>query len=188
MLHTILTVFIAVGIGLMLDKLFVAVHFQLPEFAACMIAGVLIINLGPKLLPMFDWPKPNQSKSLSLMSELSVGLVLVMSLMPMKWSILLDTGPAILVLLVVQSVLAVVVAGLVVFRAMGANYDGAVIASGYVGVFLGVTSTGMANVSAVTQSHGASPKAILMIPLLGAFLVEMFNPIVVQMFLGWFGQ
>ena len=76
---------------------------------------------------------------------------------------------------------------LIVFRAMGSNYDGAVIASGYVGVFLGVTSTGMANVSAVTQGHGASPKAILMIPLLGAFLVEILNPFVVQLFLGWFG-
>jgi ESS family glutamate:Na+ symporter len=45
----------------------------------------------------------------------------------------------------------------------------------------------MANVSAVTQSHGASPKAILIIPLLGAFLVELLNPVVVQLFLGWFG-
>jgi ESS family glutamate:Na+ symporter len=110
-----------------------------------------------------------------------------MSLMPMKWSALLGVGPAILLILIVQSVLVVIVAALVVYRAMGANYDGAVIASGYVGVFLGVTSTGMANVSAVTQTHGASPKAILIIPLLGAFFVDMFNPFVVQLFLGWFG-
>ena len=121
------------------------------------------------------------------MSELSVSLVLVMSLMPMKWSVLMGAGPVMLLMLVAQSVLVVLFAMWVVFRAMGANYDGAVIASGYVGVFLGVTSTGMANVSAVTQSHGASPKAILMIPLLGAFLVELLNPVVVQLFLGWFG-
>jgi ESS family glutamate:Na+ symporter len=187
MLRTILTTFIAVGIGLTLDQLFKSINFQLPDFAACMIAGMLVINLGPKLLPTLNWPRPNQSKSLSLMSELSVGLVLVMSLMPMKWSILLDAGPTILLMLVVQSVLVVMIAALIVFRAMGANYDGAVIASGYVGVFLGVSSTGMANVSAVTQAHGASPKAILMIPLLGAFLVEMLNPLVVQLFLSWFG-
>ena len=110
-----------------------------------------------------------------------------MSLMPMKWSILMAAGPSILLMLVAQSVLVVLIAMMVVFRAMGSNYDGAVIVSGYVGVFLGVTSTGMANVSAVTQSHGASPKAILMIPLLGAFLVEILNPFVVQLFLGWFG-
>jgi ESS family glutamate:Na+ symporter len=187
MLRTILTIFIAVGMGLVLDKLLKAINFQLPEFAACMITGMILINLGPKLLPMLNWPLPNRSKSLSLMSELSVSLVLVMALMPMKWSILLDTGPAILLILVAQSALVVLIAALVVFRAMGANYDGAVIASGYVGVFLGVTSTGMANVSAVTQNYGASPKAILMIPLLGAFLVELLNPFVVQLFLGWFG-
>ena len=187
MLRTILTVFIAVGMGLALDKLLKAIDFQLPEFAACMITGMILINLGPKLLPMLNWPRPNKSKSLSLMSELSVSLVLVMSLMPMKWSVLLDTGPAILLMTVAQSALVVLFAALVVFRAMGANYDGAVIASGYVGVFLGVTSTGMANVSAVNQSYGASPKAILMIPLLGAFLVDLINPFVVQLFLGWFG-
>jgi ESS family glutamate:Na+ symporter len=152
-----------------------------------MITGMFLINVGPKLLPMVNWPLPNKSKSLSLMSELSVSLVLVMSLMPMKWSILMAAGPSILLMLVAQSVLVVLIAMMVVFRAMGSNYDGAVIVSGYVGVFLGVTSTGMANVSAVTQSHGASPKAILMIPLLGAFLVEILNPFVVQLFLGWFG-
>jgi ESS family glutamate:Na+ symporter len=187
MLRTILTVFIAVGMGLVLDKLFKSINFQLPEFAACMITGMLVINIGPKLLPMLDWPRPNKSKSLSLLTELSVSLVLVMALMPMKWSLLLGAGPMILLMLVVQSVLVVLFAAVVVFRAMGGNYDGAVIASGYVGVFLGVTSTGMANVSAVTQKNGASPKAILMIPLLGAFLVEMLNPLVVQLFLGWFG-
>jgi ESS family glutamate:Na+ symporter len=187
MLRTILVIFIAIGMGLVFDKLLKSINFQLPEFAACMITGMLLINVGPKLLPMVNWPVPNKSKSLSLMSELSVSLVLVMSLMPMKWSVLIDAGPVILLILFAQSVLVVLIAMFVVFRAMGANYDGAVIASGYVGVFLGVTSNGMANVSAVTQSHGASPKAILIIPLLGAFLVELLNPVVVQLFLGWFG-
>jgi glutamate:Na+ symporter, ESS family len=99
----------------------------------------------------------------------------------------MSAGTVILFMLVAQSVLVVLFAMFIVFRAMGANYDAAVISSGYVGVFLGVTSTGMANVSAVTQSHGASPKAILIISLLGAFLVDLLNPIVVQLFLGWFG-
>ena len=136
MLRTILIVFIAVGMGLVLDKLLVSINFQLPEFAACMITGMLLINLGPKVLPMVDWPLPNTSKSLSLMSELSVSLVLVMSLMPMKWSVLMGAGPAILLILVARSVLVVLIAMVVVFRAMGSNYDGAVIATGYVGVFL----------------------------------------------------
>jgi ESS family glutamate:Na+ symporter len=188
MLRTILVIFIAVGMGLVFDKLLKSINFQLPEFAACMITGMFLINVGPKILPMVDWPLPNRSKSLSLMSELSVSLVLVMSLMPMKWSMLIAAGPSILLIVVAQSALVVLFAMLIVFRAMGSNYDGAVIASGYVGVFLGVTSTGMANVSAVTQRHGASPKAILMIPLLGVFLVDLLNPFVVQMFLGWFGS
>jgi glutamate:Na+ symporter, ESS family len=89
MLRTILVVFIAIGMGLALDKLLKSIHFELPEFAACMIAGMFLINVGPKILPKVAWPLPNKSKSLSLLSELSVSLVLVLSLMPMKWSVLM---------------------------------------------------------------------------------------------------
>jgi len=110
MLRTILVIFIAVGMGIAFDKLLTSINFLLPEFAACMITGMFLINVGPKLLPMVNWPLPNKSKSLSLMSELSVSLVLVMSLMPMKWSILLDVGPTILLILIAQSVLVVTVA------------------------------------------------------------------------------
>lgn len=101
----------------------------------------------------------------------------------MQLWVLAEVGPGILVILVVQTLLVVIFAALVVFRVMGSNYVGAVMASGYVGVFLGVTSTGLANVSAVTKMYGASPQALLIIPLIGAFVVELSNPFVVELFL-----
>ena len=51
MLRTILVIFIAVGMGIAFDKLLTSINFLLPEFAACMITGMLLINVGPKLLP-----------------------------------------------------------------------------------------------------------------------------------------
>jgi ESS family glutamate:Na+ symporter len=141
MLRTILTIGITVGIGLGIDQLFQMINFKLPTFAACMVAGILVINIGPLLFRSLNFPKPNQSRSLALVSELSVGLVLVMSLMTMQLWTLAKVGPVIIVILVIQTVLVMVFAAVVVFRAMGSNYDAAVMASGYVGIFLGGFST-----------------------------------------------
>ena len=187
MLRTILTICITVGIGLGMDQLFQLIHFKIPAFAACLIAGILVINFGPMLFRTLEFPKPNQSRSLALVSELSVGLVLVMSLMSMQLWTLAEVGPAIFVILAVQTVLAIICAGVVIFRALGSDYESAVMASGFVGVFLGVTSTGLANVSAVNKMYGASPRALLIIPLVGAFVVELTNPIITQAFINLFG-
>lgn len=187
MLRTILTIAITVGIGLGIHFLFDLINFKLPTFAACLIAGILVINFGPMLFRKLTFPKPNQSRSLALVSELSIGLVLVMSLMAMQLWTLAEVGPGIFLILAVQTVLAVIFAGVIIFRAMGSDYESAVMASGFVGVFLGVTSTGLANISAVNKMYGPSPRSLLIIPLVGAFVVELTNPIITQIFLNLFG-
>ena len=65
-----------------------------------------------------------------------------MSLMTMQLWTLAAVGPAIFLILAVQTLLAVAFAGIILFRLMGSDYESAVMASGFVGVFLGVTSTG----------------------------------------------
>jgi len=77
--------------------------------------------------------------------------------------------------------------GIVVFRVMGANYDAAVMSSGYVGFALGATPTAIANMTAVTKLYGPSPKAFIIVPLIGAFFIDLANAIVIQLYVGWFG-
>jgi glutamate:Na+ symporter, ESS family len=42
----------------------------------------------------------------------------------------------------------------------------------------------MANMTAVTQRHGASHVAFLVVPLVGAFFLDLLNAFVIRMFLG----
>jgi ESS family glutamate:Na+ symporter len=99
---------------------------------------------------------------------------------------LADLGFPILVMLIAQVVVVMLWAGLVVFRAMGANYDAAVMSAGYVGLALGATPTAIANMTAVTKLYGASPRAFIVVPLIGAFFIDLANAVVIQLYIGWF--
>ena len=71
----------------------------------------------------------------------------------------------------------------VVFRIIGKDYDASVITAGVVGFGLGATPVGIANMRAVTGKYGPSPKAFLVVPLIGAFFLDIINAFVIQMYL-----
>jgi ESS family glutamate:Na+ symporter len=71
----------------------------------------------------------------------------------------------------------------VTFRALGRNYDAAVIAAGHCGFGLGATPTAIANMQAVTDRFGSSPLAFLVVPMVGAFFIDIANAIVIKLFL-----
>jgi ESS family glutamate:Na+ symporter len=73
----------------------------------------------------------------------------------------------------------------VAFRIMGSNYEAAVISSGFTGLSLGATPTAIANMAAVTKHYGAAPLAFMIIPLIGAFFVDITNSVVIQAFLNF---
>jgi len=50
---------------------------------------------------------------------------------------------------------------------------------------LGATPVGIANMDALTSRYGPSPKAYLVIPLLGAFFIDIANATLVQTLLGF---
>ena len=114
---------------------------------------------------------------------MSLGVFLAMSLMSMQLWTLADLAGPLLVLIGVQVILVVSFAVLVMFRALGRTYDAAVICAGFIGFGLGATPTAMANMTAITQRHGASHVAFLVVPLVGAFFIDLLNAVVIRVFL-----
>jgi len=129
------------------------------------------------MFPRLDIPKPEHSRPLALVSDISLGLFLAISLMSLELWTLADLGFAILLMLIAQVVVVLLWAGVVVFRAMGSTYDAAVMSAGYVGLALGATPTAIANMTAVTELHGPSPRAFIIVPLIGAFFIDLANAI-----------
>jgi len=186
LLRAIFVIFVTIGLGIHIDLGLSGLGVQLPTFVSCLFAGILVTNIGPRLFPRLKMPKPEQSRSLALVADISLGLFLAISLMSLQLWNLADLGFAILLMLLAQIVVVLVWAGVVVFRTMGANYDAAVMSAGYVGLALGATPTAIVNMTAVTKLYGPSPQAFIIVPLIGAFFIDLANTVVIQLFTGWF--
>ena len=123
---------------------------------------------------------------MALIADISLGTFLAMSLMSMQLWTLIDLAGPIFAILGAQLVVAVLVIMFVVFPAMGRNYDAAVVSAGFAGYSMGATPTAMANMSAVTQRYGASHMAFIIVPLVGAFFIDLVNAVMIQFFRGHF--
>ena len=184
-LRVLLVVAIAIGLGVQMNYLLEMAGLMLPDFVACLFAGILLTNTVPRVLPKYQWP--TGSRSLALVSDLSLGLFLSMSLMSLQLWMLADLAGPMLILLLVQVVLIVSYTVFFVFRVLGANYEAAVMCSGYAGLALGATPTAIANMTAVTKSLGPAPRAFVVVPLVGAFFIDLANALIINVLLLWFG-
>lgn len=184
-LKVLLVIAIAIGVGIHLNDLFENWGLQLPDFVTCLFAGIILTNSLPRFLPKYQWP--TGTRSLALVSDVSLGLFLAMSLMSLQLWALADLAGSMLLLLGVQVLLISCYSIFIVFRVLGANYDAAVICSGYSGLALGATPTAIANMTAVTKSLGPAPRAFVVVPLVGAFFIDLSNAMIINLLLGIFG-
>ena len=153
LMQTILVLNVAILIGYAVHEAIVDAGVKLPLFVACLLSAIFLTNVAPRLFPTLPWPA--RSRSLALVSDLSLNVFLAMSLMSMQLWTLGGLGPAVVVVLAIQTVVAVAYMLFVVFPAMGGTYEAAVLTAGFGGVSLGATPTAIANMTAITKVHGA---------------------------------
>jgi len=180
-LNALLVLCIAIGLGMHLNLLWERLGFKLPLFVSCLLGGIILTNTLPLLFRNMSWP--TGTPTLALISDLSLGLFLSMSMMSLQLWKLADLAGPLVILLVAQVIMISLFVIFVVFRLLGKNYDAAVMSAGYTGMALGATPTAIANMTAVAEKFGASPQAFLVIPLVGAFFVDIANAFVVKLLL-----
>jgi len=183
MLHSILVIGLTIGLGNQINYWVTTLGLKLPDFVTCLLAGIILTNTVPLLLKRFPWPA--NTSSLALISDVSLGLFLSMSLMSLQLWTLIDLAGPIAILLLVQFSLSIIYTVLLVFPLMGKNYHASVVCAGYLGLTLGATPTAIANMTAVTENFGASPQAFIIVPLVGAFFIDLFNAFIIQQFLNF---
>ena len=186
----LLVMHVAIILGYILNQFIGSIGLKLPLFVSCLMVGIFLSNTIPHLLSntiphlakKLQWPA--HTPAMAVVSDFSLGLFIAMSLMGMQlWSIADLAGP-LLIMLTAQAVAAVLFIFFVFFRLMGGDYLSAVLSAGFAGFALGATPTAIANMTAVTKSHGAAPTAFIILPLVGAFFVDITNAFVIQFFLG----
>ena len=151
---------------------------MLPDIFWCMFVGVVIRNsfVHTKL------PDAHQP-SVDLIGNISLSLFLVMALMSLNlWGMISLAGP-LLILLGTQLIGMVMFASFITWRILGKDYNAAIMAGGHCGFGLGATPTAVGNMSALTKRFGAAPQAFIVVPLMGAFFIDLLNAIVIQAYL-----
>jgi len=180
-LKVIFMLFVAIGIGLYLHDFLDYINFTLPLFATCMLGGVTIAFIVPLIIPKLKCP--GKSPTLAITSDLSLGLFLAMAMMTLKFWEIGEESLFILVSILIQTISILLFTVFIIFRILGKNYAAAVISAGYIGSAMGATPTAMANMAAVTKENGPSAIAFAVIPIMGAFIIQVSNAFVINIFL-----
>jgi ESS family glutamate:Na+ symporter len=111
--------------------------------------------------------------------NISLNLFIVMALLGLRLWELVHLALPVLVILLTEVVLVWLLSVWLTFRWMRSDYDAAVMAGGYCGFMLGTTANALAAMGVLVEKYGPAPRAILVVSLVGAFLIDFTNATVI---------
>ena len=178
LIETLALISVCLLVGQQIARALAGTFMELPAFVCVLFVGVILRNglAAAGKYTVFE-------RAVSVLGNVSLALFLALALMSMRLWELSSLALPMLVLLLGQTALMAAYAIFVTFPAMGRNYDAAVIAAGHCGFGLGATPTAIANMQAVTDRFGNSPLAFLVVPMVGAFFIDLANALVIKLFL-----
>ncbi|WP_223460456.1 MULTISPECIES: sodium/glutamate symporter [unclassified Pseudomonas] len=178
LVETLALIAVSLLTGSLLNGWLQGTAFELPTFVCVLFVGVVLRN-GLSALGVYQVFE----REVSVLGNVSLSLFLAIALMSLKLWDLAALALPIFIILAAQTLVMALFAIFVTFRMMGSNYDAAVLASGHCGFGLGATPTAIANMQAVTQRYGPSQIAFLVVPMVGAFFIDIINAIVIKLYL-----
>ena len=119
----------------------------------------------------------------SICGDVGLNVFLVMALIDINLIDLKEVAGPMLVILFAQTIFMIFFAYVITFWAMGKNYDAAVLAGGMCGFGMGATYNALANMDSITERFGPSPKAYFILPMVGAFAIDITNSVFITIFL-----
>jgi ESS family glutamate:Na+ symporter len=174
---TILLVAASVAAGTLLSRLAENPVFSLPAFVWILFVGAVLRNvLAFAKLHEID------GEALSFTGIVALSLFLAMALISLRLWELASLALPMLLILALQAIGVALYTSLITFRVMGANYEAAVLVAGQCGFGLGATPTAIANLQAICARYGAAPQAFILVPVVGAFLIDIANALVIGLF------
>lgn len=168
-LTTLLILSVCISLGDWVNRSLAEWGLTLPGFLTSMMVGILITNSADVM------KKPVANETVTRFGLVALKVFLAMSMMSIQLWTLQSSALLILLVLIAQVALMAVFAYFIIFYLMGRDYDAAVMSAGFTGLGLGATPVAIANMDAVTSRFGPSPKALMVIPLVGAFFIDILN-------------
>ena len=167
----VLLVLLCMIVGdLLTNLIYTKTNVVLPQVVCSMGVAALFRNVNDK----YNFYKVDFAL-LDFLGEISLGMFLTMALMSVDLLKLSDIFGPIILIVIFQVIFIVLYSIFVCFKVLGRDFDSAVIISGLIGHGLGATPNAIAIMTSVSQKYGPSEKAFLVVPLVGAFLLDIFT-------------
>ena len=168
-IKNVVVILVCMAVGTVISgKIGELIDMSFPTYVGAMFVAVIVRNLNDRF-HMYNF-------SFSLVDgigDVMLNLYLGLALMTLKLWELAGLVGGVLLVVVCQVVFMILVANFVVFRVLGRNYDAAVMCAGLCGHGLGATPSAIVNMTAVTEKYGMSRRAFMVVPIVGAFLVDI---------------
>jgi ESS family glutamate:Na+ symporter len=146
---------------------------RLPAYIGAMLVAAVVRNLDEAT----GWLRLS-ARGIADVGGVALALFISMALMTLKLWELVGLAVPLLVILVAQVAMMVGIC-LLVFRAMGRDYEAAVMTGGFCGFMLGTTANAVANMEALAERYGPAPRAFLAVPMVGAFFIDFTNALII---------
>lgn len=168
---------LAMGLGTIVSN-FLGHYITLPAYIGAMIVATVIRNVGD-----FSGMYKVEGKGLNAVADITLVLFVTMAINNLKLHELVHLALPLVVILACQTILMLIYAWTVLFTAFGRSYDAVMLSVGGIGFSMGATANGLANMQAISEKYGSSPRAWLIVSVVGAFLIDLINAVVIT----WFG-
>lgn len=172
---------VTMWIGGGISSALLMLHINLPAYGGAMIVAAAIRNLDD-LTGLFGLSQA----AIDDLGNIALAFFLVIAMMTLNLWELAEVAVPLVTIVLLQVVLTTALAVWPVFARMGRDYEGAVISSGFAGFMLGTTAVAMANMESLVRRYGPAPRAFLIVPLVGAFFIDITNIAMIESLLKWF--
>ena len=158
-------------------------NISFPIYMGALLLGVVVRNVSDAFAR-----RTLSTEIVDTLGSVTLAIFLAIAMMSLNLAELANTAVPMLIILSVQIVLMGLFAWLVTFPLMGRSYDAAIMAAGQVGFSLGATPNAVANMKALVEKFGPSPRAFLVVPVVGGFLIDFLNAINITVFINLLKQ
>jgi len=170
----VLLITVAMGLGNLISLAVQSTGIVLPSFVGAMVAAVIVRNIDER----FGWFGIRQETIEQILGTV-LPLFIAMAMLTLKlWELTAIALPLFLIL-AAEVALTMLFCVFVTYRAMGRDYEAAVTTAGFCGFMLGITPNAMASMEELREKFGPAPRAFLIVPLVGAFLIDLINTAII---------
>jgi ESS family glutamate:Na+ symporter len=170
---TVMVLGIAMGLGSVVSAGFERMGLILPVYIGSMIVAAVIRNMN-----VVDIAQPE----VDACGRVALYLFIVTALLTLRLWELAHLALPMLAILAAEVALCWLMCVTLSFRGMGRDYESGVMAAGFCGFMLGITANAVACMEELVEKYGPAPRAFLIVPVVGAFLIDFTNSVIITAF------